>query len=131
MSWTEVFAVLVVSHLFGDFVLQTEWQASHKHGGLSGNPTARSALASHIATYLVSFVPALAWIWSHHGFGVAVGTLALIGIPHAIQDDGRLLTSYIREVKRVSGENWNLVYLTTDQSLHILVLFGIALLIGS
>jgi hypothetical protein len=131
MSWTEVFAVLVVSHLFGDFVLQTEWQASHKHGGLGGDPQARAALASHMGTYLLSFVPALVWIWSHHGFGVAVGTLALIGVPHAIQDDGRLLADYVRRVKRVSSESWDRVYLATDQSLHILVLFLIALLIGS
>jgi hypothetical protein len=84
-----------------------------------------------MGTYLLSFVPALVWIWSHHGFGVAVGTLALIGVPHAIQDDGRLLADYVRRVKRVSSESWDRVYLATDQSLHILVLFLIALLIGS
>jgi hypothetical protein len=131
MPWTEVFAVLLVSHLFGDFVLQTEWQASHKHGGLGGDPRARAALASHMGTYLLSFMPAFVWIWSNHSFGVAVGTLALVGVPHTIQDDGRLLFAYVRGVKRVSSESWELVYLATDQSVHILVLFLIALLIGS
>jgi len=36
VSWVEVFAVFVVSHLVGDFLIQTEWQASHKLGGLGG-----------------------------------------------------------------------------------------------
>jgi type IV secretory pathway TrbD component len=131
VSWTELFAVLVVSHLFGDFVLQTQWQASHKHGGLGGDPEARAALASHIATYLLSFVPALVWIWSKDGFGVAVGTLALVGLPHTIQDDGRLLAAYARDVKHVSTEAWEVVYLGLDQSLHVLALFLVALLVGS
>ncbi|HEV3229758.1 MAG TPA: DUF3307 domain-containing protein [Solirubrobacteraceae bacterium] len=131
MPWTEVFAVLVVSHLFGDFVLQTEWQASHKHGGLGADPEARAALASHIGTYLLSFVPALIWIWSHHGFGVAVGMLALIGVPHTIQDDGRLLSAYVRGVKHVARDAWDVVYLAVDQSLHVLALFLAALVVGS
>jgi hypothetical protein len=131
VPWTEVFAVLVVSHLFGDFVLQTQWMAAHKHGGLSGDPQARAALAAHIATYLLSFVPALIWIWSKDGFGVAVGTLALVGLPHTIQDDGRLLASYVRGVKHVAADAWDQVFLTVDQSLHILALFLAALVVGS
>src|SRR5215207_1947283 len=34
LTWFEVFAVFAVSHLVGDFALQTEWQARHKRGGL-------------------------------------------------------------------------------------------------
>jgi type IV secretory pathway TrbD component len=131
VPWTEVFAVLVVSHLFGDFVLQTQWMASHKHGGLGGDPQARAALAAHIATYLLSFVPALIWIWSKAGFGVAVGTLALVGLPHTIQDDGRLLASYVRGVKHVAADVWDQVFLAVDQSLHVLALFLAALVVGS
>ena len=41
MSWVEVFAVLMVSHLAGDFLLQTEWQATHKFGGLAPRPGRR------------------------------------------------------------------------------------------
>jgi len=130
MSWVEVFAVLVVSHLAGDFILQTEWQAMHKPGGLGADREARAALASHIATYLAAFVPALIWIWANAGFGVAVGAAALIAVPHAIQDDGRLLISYVRGVKHVHEDTWQIVYLAADQSLHLLVLFGTALVVS-
>ena len=30
MAWVEVFAVFLVSHLTGDYLLQTDWQARHK-----------------------------------------------------------------------------------------------------
>jgi len=130
MSWVEVFAVLVVSHLVGDYIFQTEWQALHKPGGLGADGQARGALAAHVATYLGAFVPALIWIWANVGLGVAVGAAALVALPHAIQDDGRLLTSYVRRFKHVPEESWPLVYMATDQSFHVLVLFGTALVVG-
>ena len=30
MNWVSVFARFVVSHLVGDYLLQTDWQARHK-----------------------------------------------------------------------------------------------------
>ena len=62
MSWVEVFVVLVVCHLAGDFLLQTDWQASNKYGGLGGDPVRRRALFTHIVTYTLAFLPALVWI---------------------------------------------------------------------
>lgn len=34
MTWTAVFGVLLVSHLVGDMLLQTGWQALNKYSGL-------------------------------------------------------------------------------------------------
>ena len=36
MPWVEIFAVFFVSHQVGDYLIQTDWQAMHKRGGLSG-----------------------------------------------------------------------------------------------
>ena len=36
--------VFVISHLVGDFLLQTDFQARYKHGGLGRDPVARRAL---------------------------------------------------------------------------------------
>ena len=44
MPWVEVFAVFTVCHLTGDYLLQTDWQARNKRGGLGSNPVARRAL---------------------------------------------------------------------------------------
>ena len=127
MSWVEVFAVLVISHLVGDFLLQTEWQASNKLGGLSGPPIARRALLAHIATYTLCFLPALIWLAGSIGWAAA-GIGVLIAAPHCIQDDGRLLSAYLRRVKKTSAQPGDLLYTAVDQAFHLLALFAVALL---
>jgi hypothetical protein len=126
----EVFVVLVVSHLVGDYLLQTDWQARHKRGGLGGDPTARRALLSHVATYTLAFVPALIWMSDDLGLGV-LGVAGLIFIPHLIQDDGRLLLGYLRRVKGCSESTAAEIFTAVDQSFHIVTLFLIALLAAS
>lgn len=119
--------MFVVSHLVGDYILQTEWQALNKRGGLGGRPTARRALASHIATYTLAFVPALIWFWStYHVWVLALG--ALIAVPHMIQDDGRLLSAYARQIKKTDIQADNLLGHALDQAFHVLALFLTALL---
>ena len=56
--------------------------------------------------------------------------VALIAIPHWIQDDGRLLALYIDRVKHVPGPNPS-VAAATDQSFHFLALLLVAFLAGS
>lgn len=131
MSWVEVFAVLYVCHQVGDYVLQTEWQALNKRGGLStGSPQARSALFQHILTYTLAFVPALIWLADSLGGGV-VWLAALIAIPHLIQDDGRLLAAYAQRVKRADLARNPALGAALDQALHIVALFLTALIAGS
>lgn len=128
MAWTEVFAVLVLSHLVGDYALQTDWQARHKRGGLtSGSAVARRALLAHIATYAVAFVPALVWLAGDLGGGVLVLEI-LIVVPHLIQDDGLLLHAYARKVKRVDLSGNELLAVSLDQVFHLVALFGAALI---
>jgi hypothetical protein len=128
VPWVEVFAVLVISHLVGDFLVQTEWQASNKLGGLSGPPTARRALLAHITTYTLCFVPALIWLAGSIGWA-AVGIGVLIAVPHYVQDDGRLLSAYLLRVKRTpSAQPGDLLYVAVDQAFHLLALFCVALL---
>jgi Protein of unknown function (DUF3307) len=129
MPWVEIFAVFIVSHLVGDFLLQTDVQAMHKRGGLSANGESARGLLSHTLTYTLAFVPALVWLADDIGawvFGIAV----LIAIPHMIQDDGRLLDIYMRKVKGVDPKPGGLL-IAVDQAFHVLALFLISLLAGS
>lgn len=130
MPWVELFAVFAVCHLVGDFVLQTEWQARKKHGGLGRDAEARRALFSHVLGYTLVFVPALIWIGDEIGTGTAAGAAALLAGPHLIQDDGRLLRRYMIAVKHTDPEQEPAVGVMVDQSLHLAVLLLIALLIG-
>lgn len=130
MPWPEVFIVFFVAHLTGDFVLQTQWQAANKAGGLGPSVRARRALLAHLVTYTLAFVPALVWLWDSLGPG-ALGVAALIAGPHLVQDDGRLRDAYIRSVKHMSPEEYPGIALAVDQSMHILALFGVALVAGT
>jgi hypothetical protein len=128
MSWVDIFSVLLVCHLVGDFLLQTEWQALHKFGGLGGDPVRRRALLQHVVSYSVPFVPALVWVGHDHG---GAGVIAIIGvalITHVIQDDGRLLRAYMRNVKHTQAEAGSQLWMAIDQSFHVGFLFAAALL---
>ena len=99
VPWVEVFAVFVVCHLGGDFILQTEFQATNKHGGLRGTPTQRRALGSHTLTYTLAYLPAFLWL---AGDVSALGLVPTVlgGRPPArLQDDGTAMRWWMRTVK--------------------------------
>jgi hypothetical protein len=128
MPWVEIYAVFVVSHLVGDYLIQTDWQAMNKRGGLRGTREMRRALFSHVTTYTLTFVPALIWLSDSLSVWACVGLAFVIFIPHLIQDDGSLLAAYARAVKKADiGANPSLGA-AMDQSFHFLVLFLTALL---
>ncbi len=128
MTWVEVFAVLGVSHLVGDFLLQTDWQARHKYGGLGPDPIHRRALVVHVIVYTAAFVPALVWIGLETDAVWAVAIGLVVAVPHLIQDDGRLLDAYMARVKGLSRTSSGL-RVAVDQSFHVLFLLGTALLV--
>jgi hypothetical protein len=123
----EVFAVFVVSHLVGDFLLQTDWQARFKEGGLGRDPAHRRALLAHVLTYIAAFLPALIWIGIETDPARALAIGLLVAIPHLIQDDRRLLDAYMARVKGLAETSLGL-RIAVDQSFHVLFLFGTALL---
>jgi len=127
MRWEEVFLVFLVCHVAGDFLLQTDWQAVNKRGGLSRNTEARRALFSHVLVYTLVFVPAIVWIASKES-ALAIGLLAVISIPHLVQDDARALMSWNRIVKHSFVPPGDPVYMAIDQSFHFVFLFATALL---
>lgn len=127
MPWTEIFLVFLVSHLTGDFLLQTEFQATRKRGGLGGgDPVARRALLMHLVTYTAAFLPALVWLGDSLGPAVLAVALLISG-PHLVQDDGRLVDRYMQAVKHVAPDHQPGVRIMVDQVLHIVALFLVAL----
>jgi hypothetical protein len=133
VSWVEIFAVFVVSHALGDYLLQTDWQATHKRGGLGRDRNSRMALLSHVASYTLAFVPAGIWLATDGDLGALGLALLAVGIyvPHMIQDDGRLLSGYITRVKGCGAESAREVFTAVDQSFHLITLFATALIVHS
>lgn len=129
MPWPEVFIVFLISHLVGDYMLQTEWQALNKRGGLSGTRVQQRALFSHVATYTLAYVPGLVWLWhSEHGWVFVIAVA--IALPHLVQDDGRLLADYSRIVKKADIRANPSLSAALDQSFHMLALFITAIIVG-
>jgi Protein of unknown function (DUF3307) len=130
VPWVEVFAVFIVCHLTGDYLLQTDWQAAHKRHGLGPDPVRRRALVSHVTSYTLAYVPAFVWLSTEIDF-LLIAVVALVFFPHMIQDDGRLLDRYMLDVKKITYKDNPLVFGAVDQSFHVLTLFGISLLAAS
>lgn len=127
MSWVEVFLLFFVCHVAGDFLLQTEFQAVNKHGGLGHDRTHRRALTQHVLTYGIPFVPATIYIAGDEG-ALAWVVFALVLITHYVQDDGRLLKAYVAKVKKTNPPPGGPLWIAIDQSFHTVTLFALALL---
>ena len=125
MSWSEALLALLVSHAVGDVLLQTDWQARTKVRGV-GDPVGRRALARHISTYMLAFLPALVWIAAEVTILRAIAVGALVSIPHLVIDDGRLVSAWLRKVKRAADPTTALS-IAVDQTFHIVCLLGAAL----
>src|SRR4051812_15537171 len=119
--------VLGVSHAVGDFVLQTEWQATHKHGGLGPDPEARRALLAHVFTYGLGLLPAFVWLTAEIGPPALLIAAFILGT-HLVQDDGRLLYAYMRRVKKADPLKYPQLTILVDQSVHVAILFVAALM---
>jgi len=130
MPWVEVLAAFGLSHLAGDFLLQTEWQAQNKAGGLRHRGPALRALLIHCATYLLAFVPTLVWLHDDLGAGV-LWVAALIFVPHMLQDHGWVVPAYMRGVKHTNPDEHPLLVLAVDQSAHAVVLALTALVVSA
>jgi Protein of unknown function (DUF3307) len=131
IPWVELFAVFVVSHLAGDFILQTEFQATNKHGALTGTARQRWALGSHALTYTACFTPALVWIALDadvSALGLVATVLAVV-VPHALQDDGRAMRWWMRTVKHTQVAP-GVLAIMVDQSFHMVALLLLAIVVG-
>jgi hypothetical protein len=130
VSWVSVLAGFLVAHMVGDYLLQTDWQARNKRGGLTAGGTSRRALVAHVTTYTVAFLPAFIWIGSELDAVWAIVAAVLVYVPHLLIDDGRLVGFYLARVKRVEGMNLSLAA-SVDQSFHVLSLFLAALVVSA
>ena len=129
MTWVDALAGFLVAHMVGDYLFQTDWQARHKRGGLTGDGTSRRALWTHVTTYTLAFLPVLIWMGAEAGAWVGILAGVLIFVPHLIIDDGRVVDVYLERVKRADARTVGLAT-SVDQALHVVCLWAVALLAG-
>ena len=120
------FADFFVSHHIGDYLLQTDFQALKKKGGLGDDDESRRALLHHGLTYTAAFVPALLGVARRTSLPRAIGVAALITLPHLAIDDGRLVNAYMTKVKRTPADVDADLTARVDQSMHLVCLWAAA-----
>lgn len=131
MPGRSTFADFFVSHHIGDYLLQTDFQALNKSGGLSDEDAdSRRALVNHGLTYTAAFVPALLGVARRRSLPRALGVAALITLPHLAIDDGRFVNAYMTRVKRTPADVDAKLTAQVDQAMHLVCLFGAALVAG-
>jgi hypothetical protein len=120
-----VFLVLLAGHLLGDWVAQTDWQATTK-------TRSWAALTAHVASYhllmgLLLLIPILRDGWPAPK---ALAALAASAITHAVIDR----RWPVRALLRASGSpgfatvEWGVI--AVDQALHLFILAMLAVLLG-
>ena len=125
MTTTIVFLVLLSSHLVGDWVTQSDWQAANK-------TRSWAALAAHVSRYhLVMALLLLAPIL-RHGWP-AWKALLILGISaasHAIIDRRWPVRALLRAVgsQGLATLEWGVI--AVDQALHLSILAMLAMLLG-
>jgi Protein of unknown function (DUF3307) len=120
-----VFLVLLAGHLLGDWVAQTDWQATNK-------PRSWAALAAHVASYhlvmgLLLLIPVLRDGWPA---SKAFAALTVSAVTHGLIDR----RWPVRALLRAAGSpgfatvEWGVI--AVDQALHLFILAMLALLLG-
>ena len=122
---TTVFLILFTSHLLGDWVAQSDWQATNK-------TRSWAALAAHVAGYhlvmgLLLLLPVVRDGWPA---AKALAVLAVSAATHALIDR----RWPVRALLRVAGSpgfatvEWGVI--AVDQALHLSILAMLAVLLG-
>jgi Protein of unknown function (DUF3307) len=125
MMTSTVFLLLLTGHLLGDWIAQSDWQATNK-------TSCWTALAAHVAGYhlvmgLLLLLPVLRDGWPA---GKALAVLAVSAASHAVIDR----RWPVRALLRASGSpgfatvEWGVV--AVDQALHLSILAMLAVLLG-
>lgn len=113
-----IFEGMILAHILGDWLLQTEWQAKNKASDWR-------AMFVHIALYHLVLLATLWLGFSLHGWYtvIIVGGLA---VSHAILDQRAFVRWVIRAFRlSVNREPESWFCIVIDQSLHFLLL-GVA-----
>lgn len=130
MDWVSLTVAFAVAHVVGDYLVQTDWQARHKARGLDGDRVARRALTAHVATYTLTFLPVLVWVGDVRSPLCALAAAILIGVPHLVVDDGRIVRAWVTRVKGARDPEPGLLA-AVDQGFHLLCLWLLAVAIGA
>lgn len=114
-----IFEGLILAHVLGDWLLQTEWQAENKQQNWR-------ALLVHLVIYHAVVAAVLIWGFGFRGMPV-VWTVAVLLITHALLDRRATLLWIMKTLRLTvarSPERW--MRIAIDQALHVVLIGAVA-----
>lgn len=118
-----IFEGLLIAHLLGDWLLQTEWQAQNKQHNCA-------ALMVHVAIYHTVVLAVLVFGFKFTNLETVAVVMAL-AVLHMILDRRTAVIWIMRRLRLTverQPERWLLI--AVDQSLHLLLLGAAALILS-
>ncbi|WP_289137031.1 DUF3307 domain-containing protein [uncultured Brevibacillus sp.] len=112
MNHFSAFDILLVAHLIGDYMFQTEWMAKYKAQRwlpLLAHCMVYTAIISLIA-YL--FIPG----------GLSVWAVLFVFVTHVILDRRTIVFFWYRKIMRVTDDGSKWLMVMCDQIFHLIVL---------
>jgi hypothetical protein len=111
----QIFIYLLISHLIGDWIIQTYWMANEKSRHFA-------PLLAHVASYHIFTFGAL--YLAGVDFTKAFWATLFLAVTHAFLDNRRFEFWWLHRIKKVAEKDvpvWLL--LGVDQSFHLILLF--------
>jgi hypothetical protein len=111
---------LLIAHLLGDWIFQTEWQALNKTKNWW-------ALFAHITVYHLILLGVLVWRMGSINIQIVL-TVALLAISHAFLDRRNLLLWIMKSLRIIvtrGSEQW--LVIAVDQAIHVVLLSLVAI----
>jgi hypothetical protein len=120
-----VFLLLLAGHLLGDWVVQTDWQATNK-------TRSWAALTAHVASYhlvlgLLLFIPVVRDGWPDWK---VLATLTVSAMTHAVINRRWPVRALLRAAGSSRFATVERGAIVIDQALHLCILAMLALLLG-
>ena len=105
------FDVLLIAHLFGDFIFQTNWMAVNKAD------RTHSLLFHSLAYTLTIFIFA-----SVFSVPLSIWAIALVFVSHCILDRRVFTQWWVKTVMKVDGPEADWLVIMVDQAFHVFIL---------
>lgn len=106
------FDILLIAHLVGDYLFQTEWMAKYK-------AERWAPLLCHCLVYTAVIVLAAFLIIPG---GISVWAILLVFISHVILDNRKLVVFWYRVIMRVKDDGAKWLTIMIDQTFHLIIL---------
>lgn len=109
------FDILLLGHLVGDFLFQTQWMALNKQKRWLPLGVHCIVYTAIVAVFSYSFLDEPLSVWG----------LLLIFISHVILDQGRFVGFWYRRITMCTHEKSGWLKIVHDQVFHLLILFAV------